>query len=79
VRSFIPERHPALADNLFLSTRLCWDGIFPNLNFRVCPRQGAYNLFVARAMGSGSSLGTASTSPRCSKRKLGGEWADLWA
>ncbi|KAF6819859.1 fructosyl amino acid oxidase [Colletotrichum plurivorum] len=47
MRSFVREIIPELADRPFISTKLCWDGIASDLNFRVCPYPGTRNLFVA--------------------------------
>ncbi|KAJ5017499.1 L-pipecolate oxidase [Colletotrichum sp. SAR 10_99] len=47
MRTFVREMIPELADRPFVSTKLCWDGIASDLNFRVCPYPNTKNLFVA--------------------------------
>ncbi|KAI8192175.1 L-pipecolate oxidase [Colletotrichum sp. SAR 10_75] len=47
MRIFVREMIPELADRPFVSTKLCWDGIASDLNFRVCPYPNTENLFVA--------------------------------
>ncbi|CAG9956067.1 unnamed protein product [Clonostachys rosea f. rosea IK726] len=49
MRQFLRESVPELADRPFVSTKLCWDGMATDLNFRICPYPDTKNLFIATA------------------------------
>ncbi|CAK7232851.1 hypothetical protein SCUCBS95973_008397 [Sporothrix curviconia] len=51
MRAFVADIAPELADRAFVSTKMCWDAIAKDLNFRICPFPEARNLYVA-TMGS---------------------------
>ncbi|TDZ21754.1 L-saccharopine oxidase [Colletotrichum orbiculare MAFF 240422] len=47
MRAFVREIIPELADRPFVSTKLCWDGMASDLNFRICPYPDTKNLYIA--------------------------------
>ncbi|KAF5020378.1 hypothetical protein F66182_7606 [Fusarium sp. NRRL 66182] len=49
MRQFVREMIPELADRPFIHTRLCWDGMATDLNFRICPYPENKNLYIATA------------------------------
>ncbi|KAH8892982.1 FAD dependent oxidoreductase [Thozetella sp. PMI_491] len=82
MRQFVREMIPELADRPFVTTRLCWDGMACDLNFRVCPYPQTKNLFIATA---GSNHGfkflpvIGKYVADMLEGKLGQEWIDLWS
>ncbi|EMR63261.1 putative fructosyl amine:oxygen oxidoreductase protein [Eutypa lata UCREL1] len=81
MRVFIREMIPELADRPFVSTKLCWDGLAPDLNFRICPYPKAKNLYVA-TIGSNHGFKFLPVIGKyvadMLEGKLGQEWLDLW-
>ncbi|KAM0331106.1 hypothetical protein ACHAPQ_006159 [Fusarium lateritium] len=49
LRQFVADMIPELADRPFVHTRLCWDGMATDLNFRICPYPETKNLYTATA------------------------------
>ncbi|KAK6698904.1 hypothetical protein SNK03_011658 [Fusarium graminearum] len=49
IREFVRDMIPELADRPFVHTRMCWDGMATDLNFRICPYPGTENLIIATA------------------------------
>ncbi|KAF4965462.1 hypothetical protein FSARC_6764 [Fusarium sarcochroum] len=49
IRQFVREMIPELADRPFVHTRICWDGMATDLNFRICPYPENKNLYIATA------------------------------
>ncbi|KAI1870800.1 uncharacterized protein JN550_004946 [Neoarthrinium moseri] len=47
LRVFLREMIPELADKPWLTTRMCWDGMSKDLNFRICPYPRTKNLYLA--------------------------------
>ncbi|KAH7000418.1 FAD dependent oxidoreductase [Ilyonectria destructans] len=81
MRQLIREAIPELADRPFVTTRLCWDGMATDLNFRICPFPETKNLFIATA---GSNHGfkflpvIGQYVADMLEGKLGPEWVELW-
>ncbi|KAJ3547390.1 hypothetical protein NM208_g1542 [Fusarium decemcellulare] len=82
IRSFVRDTVPELADRPFVSTKLCWDGVAKDLNFRVCPYPNAKGLYVA-TIGSNHGFKFLPVIGRyvvdMLEGNLGKEWEDLWA
>ncbi|KAM5345225.1 hypothetical protein ACJ41O_011087 [Fusarium nematophilum] len=82
MRQFVREMIPELADRPFVTTRLCWDGMATDLNFRICPYPQTKNLYIATA---GSNHGfkflpvIGKYVADLLEGRLGREWADLWS
>ncbi|KAM0496133.1 hypothetical protein ACHAP8_007699 [Fusarium lateritium] len=49
IREFVRDMMPELADRPFVHTRMCWDGMATDLNFRICPYPETENLIIATA------------------------------
>ncbi|KAH6965286.1 FAD dependent oxidoreductase [Fusarium venenatum] len=49
IRQFVRDMMPELADRPFVHTRMCWDGMATDLNFRICPYPETENLIIATA------------------------------
>ncbi|KAL3593589.1 hypothetical protein FPOAC2_07889 [Fusarium poae] len=49
IRQFVKDMMPELADRPFVHTRMCWDGMATDLNFRICPYPETENLIIATA------------------------------
>lgn len=47
LRDFLRDMAPDLADKPWVTTRMCWDGMSKDINFRICPHPNAKNLYVA--------------------------------
>ncbi|KAK7423049.1 hypothetical protein QQZ08_009216 [Neonectria magnoliae] len=82
VRSFIRDTVPELADHPFISTKLCWDGVAKDLNFRVCPYPNVNGLYIA-TIGSNHGfkflLVIGKYVVDMLEGSLGKEWSDIWA
>ncbi|KAM6519363.1 hypothetical protein FALCPG4_013003 [Fusarium falciforme] len=82
IRQFVREMIPELADRPFVTTRLCWDGMAKDLNFRICPYPSTKNLYIATA---GSNHGfkflpvIGKYVADMLEGKLAKEWTDLWS
>ncbi|KAF2019454.1 FAD dependent oxidoreductase [Aaosphaeria arxii CBS 175.79] len=81
MREFIREMIPELADRPFISTKLCWDALAGDLNFRICPYPERKNLYVA-TIGSNHGFKFLPVIGKyvvnMLEGKLGAEWQDLW-
>ncbi|OAA60312.1 FAD dependent oxidoreductase [Niveomyces insectorum RCEF 264] len=81
IHSFIGEVIPELADRPFVSTKVCWDAVAGDLNFRVGPYPGTKNLFVA-TLGSNHGFKFLPVIGKyvadMIEGSLGQEWLDLW-
>ncbi|KAI3555051.1 hypothetical protein CABS01_11539 [Colletotrichum abscissum] len=82
MRTFVREIIPELADRPFISSKMCWDGLAGDLNFRICPYPETQNLFVA-TIGSNHGFKFLPIIGKyvadMLEGKLGKEWQDLWA
>ncbi|KAK7423739.1 hypothetical protein QQX98_000929 [Neonectria punicea] len=82
IRQFLRDTLPELADRPFVHTRLCWDGMAADLNFRICPYPETKSLYIATA---GSNHGfkflpvIGKYVADMLEGKLGKEWVDLWS
>ncbi|KKY30671.1 putative fructosyl amino acid oxidase [Diaporthe ampelina] len=47
LRDFLHDMAPDLANKPWVTTRMCWDGVSKDINFRICPHPNAKNLYVA--------------------------------
>ncbi|KAI0159937.1 FAD dependent oxidoreductase [Hypoxylon sp. FL1284] len=81
IRSFVREMIPELADRPLYHSKLCWDGIAKDLNFRICPYPRTKNLFVG-TVGSNHGFKFLPVIGRyvadMLEGRLGREYADLW-
>ncbi|KAM5349736.1 hypothetical protein ACJ41O_006241 [Fusarium nematophilum] len=82
VRSFVRDTVPELADCPFISTKLCWDGVAKDLNFRVCPYPDSKGLYIA-TIGSNHGFKFLPVIGKyvvdMLEGNLGKAWSDLWA
>lgn len=82
VRSFVRDTVPELADRPFISTKLCWDGVAKDLNFRVCPYPDTKGLYIA-TIGSNHAFKFLPVIGKyvadMLEGNLGKEWLDLWS
>ncbi|CAH0046680.1 unnamed protein product [Clonostachys solani] len=82
VRSFVRDTVPELANRPFISTKLCWDGVAKDLNFRVCPYPDTTGLYIG-TIGSNHGFKFLPVIGRyvadMLEGNLGKEWSDLWA
>ncbi|KAJ9145463.1 FAD dependent oxidoreductase [Pleurostoma richardsiae] len=81
MRIFVREMIPELADRPFVSTKLCWDAMAGDLNFRICPYPKTKNLYVA-TIGSNHGFKFLPIIGKyvvdMLEGKLGQQWLDLW-
>ncbi|KAH9886133.1 FAD dependent oxidoreductase [Xylariomycetidae sp. FL2044] len=82
IRTFVREMLPELADRPFVHTKMCWDAVAGDLNFRICPYPETKNLFIA-TIGSNHGFKFMPVIGKyvadMLEGKLGREWLDLWA